>query len=68
MRAFSHDTREEKIMKKRTAIPFYGKANQRLEKLASDRLKAGDAEGAEFYLEKSRVVYNKRREDRRAHR
>ena len=55
-------------MKKRTAIPFYGKVNQRLEKLASDRLKAGDAEGAEFYLERSREVYNKRREDRHARR
>ena len=48
-------------MKKRTAIPFYGKMNQRLEKLASDRLKAGDAEGAKFYFERSREVYNKRR-------
>lgn len=49
------------MAKKRTLVPFYGKANQRLEAMAAAAAKAGDTQEADGLLMVSKALVLARR-------
>jgi hypothetical protein len=50
------------MAKKRTLLPFYGKASQSHDQLAARLLKVGDLKGAALAREKAKSIQRKRAE------
>jgi hypothetical protein len=49
------------MAKKRTLLPFYGKASQSFDQLAARLVKVGDLKGAKAAREKAIAIRNKRK-------
>lgn len=50
------------MAKKRTLVPFYGKAQQHLDTAAMAAMKRGNISGAAFLYEEGRKIYAKRKQ------